>query len=428
MFMFSRELKGSLMICMLSTIGIYVPIVQYEISNLNDLGDFVGGYPSVEPDSVKSCTHGALIFINCDDLIGSSPHFTHDFTIAVLDDGLTPLQWHYLETNPYARVDIVKYVFYDEKTGQIIETGHEGVDAYDQIPDYYDTKIPNNNFHEIYPIHPITHAVGVLTALGTVYMNAKVIFIDIDSMNNEPGDHFAMDLGFLMFQSTYDSSKDPFNWIVQNRETYNIRIISMSANFPTGFSQTTEGYFNQLYTMGVVMVVAGGNHPYSYNLRQEDGKYYFYPQIYPEWFSIASVNHNTSQRSWFSAWGDTYKDMAGSIDFSMPGEYVPIIRPTLIDTLGTHQLSWIKNRGTSYSAPYFAAAVAMVLEGRLAAMEECGYPLSYPSVPEIISALKANTGMPWNYFLGWGWIDVYKAYQDSFDENYGCSNYNFYYW
>ncbi len=427
--MLSSKLQGLLMICMLSTIGINAQMFHYDISNLNDLGDYIGGYPPVNPDLVKSCTHGSLVFINCDDLIASNLHFTHDFTIAVLDDGLTPLQWHYLETNPYARVDIIKYVFYDEGTGQIIETGNEGVDMYNQIPDYYNTKVPNDNSHEVYPIHPITHAVGVLAALGTVYRNARIVFIDIDSMNNDPKSHFGGDLGFIMFPVTYDSTKDPFNWIINNQAKYNIRIISMSANFPTGFSMTTTEYFTQLYNKGVTMVVAGGNHPYPYNLRQEDGRYYFYPQIYPEWHAIASVNHNTSQRSWFSAWGDTYKDMAGSIDFAMPGEYVPIIRPTIIDTLGTHKLSWIKNRGTSYSAPYFAAAVAMVLEGRLAANKKCDYPLSYPSVSEIISFLKDNTGMPWNHLLGWGWVDVYRAYQDSFDQNLGCTNNNkFSYW
>ncbi len=416
------------MICLIFGLSIGIPIssVQNGISSLNDLGT-IGGYPSVDPELVKSCTHGALIFVNCDDLIASNPQLTHDFTIAVLDDGLTPLQWHYLETNPYARVDIVRYVFYDKDTGQIIETGSEGIDSYDQIPDYYDTKIPNDNSHEVYPKHPITHAVGVLTALGTIYRDARVVFIDIDSMNDEPGSQFTRELGFLLFPTTYDSSKDPFNWIIQNRETYNIRIISMSANFPTGFSVTTTSFFTQLFNMGVTMVVAGGNHPYAYNLRLEDGRYYFYPQIYPEWYAIASVNHNTSQRSWFSAWGDTYKDMAGSVDFAMPGEYVPIVRPTIIDTLGTHQLSWVKNRGTSYSAPYFAAAVAMLLEGRLAARKTCGDPLTYPSVPNIISTLKANTGMAWNHYLGWGWVDVYKAYQDSY-ESYRCVVHNFYYW
>ncbi len=426
--MLSHKLKGLLMICMLSSIGINVQIIQPSISSLNDLEGNIGGYPSVSPDLVKSCTHGALQFINCDDLIASNPQLTHDFTIAVLDDGLTPLQWHYLETNPYARVDIVKYVFYDENTGQIIETGQEGVDPYDQIPDYYDTKIPNNDTHEVYPIYPITHGVGVLTALGTIYRNARIIFIDIDSKNDGSNSFYGKDLGFLFFPNIYDSSKDPFNWIIQNRDTYNIKIISLSASYSNGFPMTTTGYFTQLYNMGVTMVVSAGNNPYPYNLRLEDGKLYFYPQIYPEWYTIASVNHNTSQRSWFSAWGDTYEDMPGSVDFAMPGEYVPIVRPTIVDTKGTHKLSWIKNRGTSYSAPYFAGAVAMVLEGRLAAKKACGYPLSYPSVPTIISILKANTGMEWSYYLGWGWVNVYKAYHDSYNEHYGCATYNFYYW
>ena len=79
--------------------------------------------PSFDPVSgIQKCQHPALQFIGCDLYNPQSESNFGDITIAVIDNGLVAAQWEFLEQNPFARVDIIRYVYQDEN-GIIREYG-----------------------------------------------------------------------------------------------------------------------------------------------------------------------------------------------------------------------------------------------------------------------------------------------------------------
>ena len=84
-----------------------------------------------------------------------------------------------------------------------------------------------------------------------------------------------------------------------------------------------------------------------------------------------------------SSWGSASWS-ADSVDFVMPGNIVP--SPKLNYT--TSEIEWVGPQGTSFSAPYFAATIAIIMDSFAKGLQDaCDY-ISLPTKEKILQILK----------------------------------------
>ncbi|RMG33897.1 MAG: hypothetical protein D6732_11250 [Methanobacteriota archaeon] len=397
-------LKYFLIIMLLSTsISYKLPSFAFPIDNeVSELAieSFTFLPADFDPDSqIGDCLHPAFTFIDCDDYNPKSKTHVADITIAVIDDGLVKAQWEFLEQNPYARADIVRYVTKNKETGNLEEYGKKGLD--NPIPD------PPQSFE-------VQHGFAMVFALATIYRHIKVVFIDMKTNSEDTQG----------FEKPFDGNTKIWDWLLANHKKYGINIISMSAVYRNSFAQHEK--IVALHNAGILLISPTGNFNHEYNWYYLTRRKHFYPQLYLEWYAIGSVDHSENrypgERSIFcsgvrseacnsgSSWGSASWS-ADSVDFVMPGNMVP--SPRLI--YSTSEIEWVAPQGTSFSAPYFAATIAIIMDRFAKGLQDaCGY-ISLPTKEKILQILKLSSSRTtFDKDIGWGWISLIKASTEAY--------------
>ncbi|RMG26997.1 MAG: hypothetical protein D6732_20615, partial [Methanobacteriota archaeon] len=392
---------SALFICMMISFINFSPIEGNIAMNISDIAhkNGVPGRIVTSIDGLRDCTDPALVKMKCDEWLPNAPSDGDYGGITVfLDDGLSVTDWQNLESGFYGMsIDIIGYLTPDDQ-GNIPDTliGGFGQDSLQGITDA-DLGYLDSDFH----------ALGVLSAFGTIARNAKVLFVNIREKTDLPEN-----TGFLLYDSRM------WEWIKNNIGQYNIRIISTSIN--TGYllakNQTNTDLLTEIYEQGVFMVAAIGNDAWN-----DPNRGHYFPNYHPYVYSIGSIDHETrgnsddedyysveNRYSGFSqacrdgennftlcaSYGDEWDvNPAEALDFVMPGNGVPIaFEPTIQQVLLGHVLEFAS--GTSYSAPYLAATALVAIYGYSQAYYSVAGSFAYPSVSMIYDFLKENAYSP----------------------------------
>ncbi len=356
---------------------------------------------------VHDCSEFSMI--SCDSILNLLPSDgDYKGTLVVLDQGFSRNDWFNVEDTSNSNgfyLDIIGYVMPD---GDDPDTepevyGQAGVDTLDGVTDS-DLGYAQE-----------THGLEVLSAVATIARRAKVLFI------NTGVNGFRLEDVSLWF------------WLDNNRDDYNIRVITIS-QFGSIPYQTIYDKIDSLHASGVTIVAAAGNDglPMRSNL---------FPQHHQYVYTVGSIDHKNvgegldfdyhSRRGYRSGESQDARDhqiecesshllpfcssygvdVEGdplALDFLMPGNYVP-----LSDDFETFFVGF----GTSFSAPYLAAAILLVTYAYwLGYYGIRGYG-AYNSVSAILNILKdSDRNSSWSQKWGWGYVDLWNAYFDAFDK------------
>ncbi len=374
-------------------------------------------------DSLRDCTNPALIKMQCNDWLPYVPEDgNYGGTVLIFDDGLSVSNWQDLENGFYGMsVDIVGYLTPDDQ-GNIPNTliGGVGQDTLQGITNEDLDFLPNGD----------DHALAVISALGTIARNAKVLFVNA-RYDGEP-----INSGF------YLTDNQIWGWIESNIENYNIKVISTSFNVKD-FPNFDRTIFDYIYARGVFMVTSIGN----------DGKPEgdVFPQFHPYVYSVGSIDHETrtkskdpnyyySEENKYSGDNDACRrkdeeermltlcasygfwdfntNSSTSLDFVMPGNGVPVaFNPSYNQIINGYVLRY--DKGTSFSAPYLAATALVAIYAYSKGYFSVAGRLSYPSVSQIYDLLKDNAYSPytgWDQKLGWGMPQIMDVYGAAYGE------------
>ncbi len=316
-----------------------------------------------------------------------------DVTILVMDYSLTPEEWSYLEDNVYdIEVDIVKYVGVAEINEDKDMMRFE-VHSPEQLRDIY-TLYDDYNDLRLLPHGPM-----VLSSIGMIAKNVKIIFMAIDTY----GAYYGFDLQPSPLFKIRNKQVDlAYDWIISNKDIYGgIDIISLSFGLSEKKSFTAD-QSNNLKNEGILLLTSSGNDNTNYN--SDEYKKHKYPNIFGAWYVIGAINEAGTRAVNFvptggSNWGSAGENDPNNVNFVMPGERVPVYAGT--------DLGWIYNDGTSFSTPYFAATAAMIID-KYRQYEGNGVD---PSLTKLISLLKQfSSRTSFDQYVGWGYIDVFDAY------------------
>ncbi|RMG42525.1 MAG: hypothetical protein D6732_00800, partial [Methanobacteriota archaeon] len=342
-----------------------------------------------------------------------------------IDSGLTANDWYRLELGGW--VDIVQY---RTKVGDMeYSLGGPGLDCWNAV----------NCMSPVLEREHLTsgsHTSKVLVAFGTIARGAPVIVID-DDIESDYGYHMQSDLS-------------PWEWILNNIDTYQIKVVSISQFFPILFVSQVNNLITQIHNKGVIIVSSMGNdgrdrgdrfpqsHPYVYGISSidhenrggwRDGGFfgYYYDSDYKSrkgYFSglaeeagLDPVNHQGEHENcddphkppFCSSYG-SISDASKRTDFVMPGHGV--LTGTSIGGVFTYYYSY----GTSFSAPYLAAAALLVHHAYAIGANKGTVPTRYPflSVDTVLDLLKsASSRVSWHRLYGWGYIDLYKLFVEA---------------
>ncbi|MHA1809063.1 MAG: S8/S53 family peptidase, partial [Candidatus Heimdallarchaeaceae archaeon] len=258
-------------------------------------------------------------------------------TIVVIDDGLTELEWKALEQNPEANVDIVGFLTKDSE------------DDIQYITNPTDQLLDDQEEHE--------HGFAVVSMIAAVAREAKVIFVDL-KYDDEP-------IGF-----EYDDT-DIWTWIDNNQASKDIDIVSCSYFVRDDYTEGTSLHqtWNSLTSKGVILLSSSGNY-FSYNNSIGEVAFPFH-SYYSEWYSVGSIDHETrwggsvkGQKSYISSWYDASTEGNHIVNWLEPGNGVPVLEDAYLDRdLQIARGTWRYADGTSFSVPYLAAIVALIITG-----------------------------------------------------------------
>ncbi|MCE7735533.1 MAG: S8/S53 family peptidase [Candidatus Heimdallarchaeota archaeon] len=187
---------------------------------------------------------------------------------------------------------------------------------------------------------------------------------------------------------------EAYDWIVANKDIYGgIDIISLSSTYDQDVREIfSDAQSNTLKNYGIYMLTSAGNGGTNFN--NGDNKY---PNIYASWYTVGAVNPDGT--FWTqSSYGSTTADAADAIYYVMPGVGVPVY--DRID-------GWTYADGNSYSTPYLAATVAVLIEEY---RQNIGDGINNPSISKINELLKDYSSGSFTQKLGWGYVNIYNLY------------------
>ncbi len=395
--------------------------IAVNISNMTHRNG-VPGRVLTSVDSLRDCTDPALTKMKCNEWLPNAPSDgDYGGITVILDDGLSVTNWQDLESGFYGMaIDIIGYLTPDDE-GNIPDSliGGYGQDSLQRITNE-DLGYLDSDFH----------ALGVLSAFGTIARDAKVLFVNIRLKTTDPENS-----GFFLYDSRI------WEWIKNNVGQYNIKVISTSIN--TGYAKaknhTNTDLITEIYEQGVFMVAAIGNDGWGIPNRGD-----FFPNYHPYVYSVGSIDHETrgksndedyysveNRYSGFSqackekknyltlcaSYGDRWDDNSSeALDFVMPGNGVPVaFEPTIEQVLHGQVLEFAP--GTSYSAPYLAATALVAIYGYSQAYYSVTETYVYPSVSMIYDFLKENSFSPedgHHQRYGWGMPFVSSVYAGAY--------------
>jgi len=189
-------------------------------------------------------------------------------------------------------------------------------------------------------------------------------------------------------------------WVVENKEKYNIKVINLSVGSdvedPDGTSAISQAA-NFAVDNGIVVAVAAGNEgPYSQSLVA--------PSVADKVICVTAlddkntVNRNDDEIAYYSSRGPR-DDGAKKPDVCAPG--TDIIGAQAAET-GEATNAIVSMSGTSMAAPHVAGLAALILEANP--------KLSALQVKQIIINTAEDKGAEgWDPDYGWGEIDAYEA-------------------
>ncbi|MHA1346274.1 MAG: S8/S53 family peptidase [Candidatus Heimdallarchaeaceae archaeon] len=310
-------------------------------------------------------------------------------TIVVIDDGLTELEWKALEQNPEANVDIVGFLTKDSE------------DDIQYITNPTDQLLDDQEEHE--------HGFAVVSMIAAVAREAKVIFVDL-KYDDEP-------IGF-----EYDDT-DIWTWIDNNQASKDIDIVSCSYFVRDDYTEGTSLHqtWNSLTSKGVILLSSSGNY-FSYNNSIGEVAFPFH-SYYSEWYSVGSIDHETrwggsvkGQKSYISSWYDASTEGNHIVNWLEPGNGVPVLEDAYLDRdLQIARGTWRYADGTSFSVPYLAAIVALIITGYHNGIGSS----TDPSLQKVIDILQyASSRSTFDQQMGYGYVDTYIAYGKAYTE--GC--------
>ncbi len=166
------------------------------------------------------------------------------------------------------------------------------------------------------------------------------------------------------------------------------------------------------------MITPSGNF-YSYWNRR--GSYYYrYQSYYTEWYSIGSIDHEDRDgswkgyKSWFSSWYEPYTSGNHIVNWLEPGNGIPVLTNAYYDSsLHCYRGTWKYGAGTSFSTPYLAAIIALIITGYHNGIGSS----TDPSVQKVIDILQyASSRSTFDQKMGYGYVDAYIAYGKAFME------------
>lgn len=178
------------------------------------------------------------------------------------------------------------------------------------------------------------------------------------------------------------------DWVLANRETYNITAVNMSlgaGNYATPVSfAMIDSRISQLKAEGVFVAVSAGNSFYSYGSAEGVA----YPAASPDAIAVGNAwADNFGSVSWGSGARDYSTGADRVVSHSQRGDLLDILAPGALITSTRNGGGYTTMGGTSMSAPYAAAASVLVRQ----AFEQA-YGRT-PTVDEILNILQ-TTGRP----------------------------------
>ncbi len=171
-------------------------------------------------------------------------------------------------------------------------------------------------------------------------------------------------------------------------------------------------------SVAFIMLTAAGNY-WSY-LNYWGPNSFKYQSYYSEWYSVGSINHETrvsqykDARSVFSSWYEDYTEGNHIVNWLAPGNGIPILNDSYYDSQEScWRGDWIYGDGTSYSTPYLAAIVALIITGYHTGLGSS----TDPSLQEIIDILQySSSRSTFDQQMGYGYVDAYIAYGKAYTE------------
>jgi serine protease AprX len=210
---------------------------------------------------------------------------------------------------------------------------------------------------------------------------------------------------------TYESSLiDSLQWIYNNKDLYNIRVVNISMNSTVAQSYHTsplDAAVEILWFNGIVVVVSAGNNGTA------DGPSIIYPPANDPFVITVGATEDKGtgdlgddNLAIFSAYGLT-DDGFAKPDLVAPGRNViaPLSEKTstIFTAHPVHRVGdyYFRMSGTSMSAPMVSGAVALLLQDE-----------PYLNPDQVKYRLTATANQNWNYYAsqsGAGYLDVYAA-------------------
>ena len=312
-------------------------------------------------------------------------HIDDDVTIVVIDYGLSSDYWEFLEDNSIANIDIIGFLTedYDESTVKWITNRNDP---------YLDDQFYTN------------HGLHVCSVIASIARDVEVIFIDLEKSYDPYGFEYA---DYKLWE-----------WIDDHQSTYDIDIVTTSISTSSNFKTTAiEQIWDNLISNGVIMLSAAGNNGNYKNYYIYS--YMMYPQYYSEWYCVGSINHETRESgqkpgnkdelSSFSSWYEDDETDNHIVNWLDPGNGIPILKTDPV----TYTLKWYYAWGTSFSTPYLAAIIALVITGYHSGIGSS----TDPSVQKVIDILMyASSRSTFHVKLGYGYVDAYLAYGRAYTE------------
>jgi len=256
-----------------------------------------------------------------------------------------------------------------------------------------------------------THVAGIIGGNGAASNGLyKGVAPEVNLINLKVSDKDGM---------TYESSLiNSLQWVYDNKDNYNIRVVNLSMNSTVAQSYHTsplDAAVEILWFNGVVVVVSAGNNGTA------DGPSTIYPPANDPFVITVGATEDKGtgdlvddNLAVFSAYGTT-DDGFAKPDLVAPGRNVVAPLSDKVSTAYTaHPLhrvgdNYFRMSGTSMSAPVVSGAVALLLQNE---------PNLTPD--QVKYRLTATTNQNWNYSAdqsGAGYLDVYAAVNNTTTES-----------
>ena len=361
---------------------------------------------------ISNCNDPALTYINCDGWLNYRPNdlaHSSDYkgTTVIMGVALSVAMWEKLEQ---LGVDIIRYVMPNDH-----EYGGYGIDTLSGVTD------ANLGYTGA------DHGFAVASVFATIANNSRIIYI-------------AMDISTGTGFSSASDNPASWNWIKNHANEYDIDVVSMSwGALSITVSDVVKNTITYLHdNLNIFLVSSIGQdkidnlllgayfpsgHKYVYSVGSVDhedrGRYILYSYGFywdNDYYSKKGYYTGTAVGSPFiSGYGTYFADGDSSLDFAMPGNGVPFF--------SFEHDSWYYGIGTSFSAPYLAAAAIIAVSAFNKGYFSRSGLYSDPTAGQIHDLLKgaASQSTSWTQRMGYGYVDLLDLYNNAYNLGYASA-------